>query len=71
MNSQNGMSGEVQMTILPFHYTYFKLEKATDIDNKAKAWNIQKDVKASANFNFMPFGDCKIESNKQHLLIKK
>lgn len=39
MNSQNGMFGEVQI-IHPFHYTYFKPEKATDIDNEAKTGNI-------------------------------
>lgn len=36
MNSGNGIFGEVQVTKYPFNYTYFKLDKAIDVDIKAK-----------------------------------
>lgn len=39
-NSENGIFWQRQITIHPFYYIYFKLDKARDTDSKAKIWDI-------------------------------
>ena len=37
---ENGVFWEARVTIYPFFDTYFQLDKAAGIDNKAKIWGI-------------------------------